>query len=252
MWKHWLTISVLVASNLAIFLLWSDQVVMSAIISLALFGLILFLGVSRVRLNYFVASINKGTKGVSLTFDDGPDPASTLQLLEILDKHQIKGAFFLIGRKIQEHEDLVKKIYEGGHLIGNHGFTHAKDLPMKGAAFLAEEFKKCDDEIQRVCGVTPRFVRIPFGLTTPNYNRALKKSKHLSIGWNFRSFDTMFSDEKKLEDRMRKYISRSSIILLHEANDITLRVLDKVLTEAKEIGIKFVPLDENIGQRAYN
>lgn len=252
MWKHWVIVTVIIVSIILTALLAVEYLLLSLILGGVVLAVILFLGVTQVRFNYFVNSVNHGTKGVSLTFDDGPDRNTTPRILDILDKHEVKGTFFLIGKKITGNEDVVRNILSRGHLIGNHSYSHDKALPTKGAKTLKEEFDRCSEVLTQLAGNLPVFVRIPFGLSTPNYYRALKGTKYIPVGWDFRTFDTMYKEKEKLKEVFVTKVKDASIILLHDANEITLEILDEALEESKKNGIKFVPLDENIGKSAYD
>ena len=95
---------------------------------LAFFGIIVF-GAARIDSNFFIETICKGDtteKVIALTFDDGPDATHTPPLLDFLKKHELLATFFCIGKKIDEQEDLVKRIDREGHLLGNHSYSHSK------------------------------------------------------------------------------------------------------------------------------
>lgn len=252
MWKHWVTVTTITISIILTALLAVEYLLLALVLGGVVLAVTLFFGVTQVRFNYFVNSVNHGLKGVSLTFDDGPDRDTTLRILDILDKHQVKGTFFLIGKNIPGNEDIVKDILNRGHLIGNHSYSHDKTLPTKGAKTLKEEFDRCGELLTQLAGRIPVFVRIPFGLSTPNYYRALKGTSYIPVGWDFRTFDTMYKEKEKLKEVFVAKAKDASIILLHDANEITLEILDEALAESKKNGIKFVPLDENIGRSAYD
>ena len=89
---------------------------------------IFILGVSVLKLNFFVSATCRGdsiAKRVALTFDDGPDPAATPSLLEVLRRHQIKAAFFPVGIKTRDYPEIIKQIDQEGHILGNHSYRHA-------------------------------------------------------------------------------------------------------------------------------
>jgi peptidoglycan/xylan/chitin deacetylase (PgdA/CDA1 family) len=251
MWKHKVTIFLFSCGLICSYLFLQDHFILVSILLSISFALVLFFGVSQVKFNYFVQSINHGNQGISLTFDDGPDSVSTPQILSILKKHDVKGAFFLIGEKVVAHPELTKEIINQGHIIGNHSYSHRKDLAVKSTSFLFNEFSKCEKSIHQLTGVRPNFVRIPFGLANPNYYRALKKSGFISIGWSLRSFDTMYKDSQKLELSLKNKIKHNSIVLLHDSNLVTLDILESFIIHCKENGMTFASLDKNINKNAY-
>ena len=214
--------------------------------------IILYIGVTRHRLNYFYDSINSGSKpGLSLTFDDGPNPEFTESILAILKKKKVKASFFIIGKNIEGNESLLNKIYTNGHIIANHSMNHTYWFNVLPGSKIAEEIIATENKINEVIGVKPNFYRTPFGLTSPNVARGIKKVPVQSIGWDFRSFDTMATDEKALLSKLKKNAHKSSIILLHDNNQFTLAVLEAFINYCLTNGIKIVPLDEMIGIKAY-
>lgn len=213
---------------------------------------ILYIGVTRHRLNYFYDSINAGLKpGISLTFDDGPNPEFTEKVLGILKRKNVTASFFIIGKNIKGNEALLKKIYTEGHIIGNHSMNHTYWFNSLPGNIIAKEIVETEQKIEEVIGVKPIFYRTPFGLTSPNVARGIKKAKVISIGWNYRSFDTMAKDEKVLLDKLIKNAKTSSIILLHDNNKFTLAVLEAFIDYCITNGIEIVSLDKMIGLQAY-
>ena len=217
-----------------------------------LYVLSLIFGSGLIQLNYFVNSINKGSnKGVAITFDDGPDPSITPQILDILAKENVKAAFFVIGNKIEAEKELVQRIYNEGHTIGNHSFSHTKKLTTSSTSVLKEDFLKCSQSIESVIKQKPIFFRPPYGVTNPRYKRAITALNFKSIGWSIRSLDTKTNDAKKLYNSIVKKISKGSIMLFHDTQKVTIEVLPLIIKYCKDNGINIVPLPELINQRAY-
>jgi len=214
--------------------------------------LTLVFGSGLIQLNYFVNSINKGTnKGIALTFDDGPNPIITPQILDILAKENIKASFFVIGHKIEEQKELLNRIYSEGHTIGNHSFSHTKQLTTSSTKKLIEDFSLCSETIKNVINENPLFFRPPFGVTNPRYNRAIKNLNMMSIGWSVRSLDTKTNDVAKLYNRTIKKISTGSILLFHDTQEVTVEVLPKIIKYCKNNGINIVSLPELINEKSY-
>ena len=223
------------------------------ILILLVYLVVLYVAVTRIRLNYFVKTINSGKeKGISLTFDDGPNPEFTEKILDILKAKNVTATFFIIGKNISGNEAILKRIDNEGHLVGNHSFSHLywynSLLPKK----IKADINKANEEIFQVLAKKPRYFRTPFGLTSPNIAKALENNDYLSLGWDFRSFDTMAKDEEKLLNKLKTKAKQSSIILLHDNNAITLAVLELFIDYCQENGIEIVSLDKMIGEKAYN
>jgi peptidoglycan/xylan/chitin deacetylase (PgdA/CDA1 family) len=108
----------------------------------------------------------RAAKQVALTFDDGPNPAITPQLLELLAKHNVNATFFLVGKFVRECPDLAKEVAARGHVIGNHTDTHP-NLFFCGPQETKEELVRCQEAIHRVTWAAPRWFRPPFGFRSP-------------------------------------------------------------------------------------
>lgn len=101
-------------------------------------------------------------KKVALTFDDGPNECYTEELLDGLAARNVKATFFLIGKKVDENPDIVKRIYEEGHLLGNHSYDHVNLSEMSEEA-ACEQIDKTNEAIRQITGVIPEYLRPPFG-----------------------------------------------------------------------------------------
>jgi peptidoglycan/xylan/chitin deacetylase (PgdA/CDA1 family) len=140
--------------------------------------IIFILGVSILKLNFFVKAICRGdatVKHVALTFDDGPDPAATPNLLNVLKRHEIKAAFFPIGKKIVDSPEMIKEIDREGHIIGNHSFRHVWWTNFLISGALDREIGMAQGAIEGAIGKAPAYFRPPMGLTNPHLGRKLKK-----------------------------------------------------------------------------
>lgn len=102
-------------------------------------------------------------KVVYLTFDDGPSKTVTLEILKILDAYDVKATFFVQGRNIDKNVDVLKAVYEAGHRIGNHSFSHNYNLIYKDEALFWEDFDKAQEKIYSIIGVYPDVFRFPGG-----------------------------------------------------------------------------------------
>jgi peptidoglycan/xylan/chitin deacetylase (PgdA/CDA1 family) len=219
--------------------------------------LILFaLGVSVLKLNFFVSATCRGdpaAKRVALTFDDGPDPAATPGLLEVLRRHQIKAAFFPIGRKTRDYPEMIKQIDQEGHILGNHSFRHVWWTNFLVSRALDREIGMVQEAIEAAVGKVPAYFRPPMGLTNPHLKRALKKHGLSVLGWDVRPFDTTASAEKVIE-RVLKKIRNGSIIALHDTGRAPAelaRFIDELGTKIEERGYTFGDLEQLTGVRAY-
>lgn len=201
-----------------------------------------------IRLNYHLKAINSvktDEKKVTITFDDGPTEF-TLKALDLLKKHQQKATFFCIGNRVEEKPDLLQKILEEGHSIGNHTYSHSERIGFKSTVQMVEEIEKTQELIQAKTGFKTRLFRPPYGVTNPNIKRAIEHTGHLPIGWNIRSLDTVIKSEEKVLKRITKRLKPGSIILLHDTSDKTINVLEHLLIHLEKNQYKSVTIEDLI------
>jgi len=218
--------------------------------------IIFILGVSVLKLNFFVSATCRGdstAKRVALTFDDGPDPATTPGLLEVLRRHRIKATFFPIGTKTRDDPELIKQIDQEGHILGNHSFRHVWWTNFLVSGTLDREIRMAQEAIESVIGKVPAYFRPPMGLTNPHLKRALKKHGLSVVGWDVRPFDTTASAEKVIR-RVLKKMRGGSIIALHDTGRVPAalaRLIDELATKIEGRDYTFGDLEELTGIRAY-
>lgn len=215
------------------------------------FGLTAY-GSAQIQANYFVDSINYGSgKRIALTFDDGPDPEMTPQILKVLDNANVKATFFLIGNKVEQHPELTKQIEASGHVVANHSFSHSNTIAIFPTAKLTADIKQGADAIEQATGKRPVLFRPPFGVTNPRYTKALKELGLTSIGWSVRSMDTTKPDPNVLMRRITDSIKPGSIVLLHDTQQVTLDILPQLIQQVRESGMEIVGLPELINKEPY-
>jgi peptidoglycan/xylan/chitin deacetylase (PgdA/CDA1 family) len=178
--------------------------------------------------------IKSTEKMLCLTFDDGPDPASTPGLLNILDHYQVKAVFLCSGQAAEKFPSLVEKIKEKGHIAGNHGFSH-----IDGWKTNTEDYCENADHASRF--LPGSFFRPPYGRITISQYRKLKK-KYRIIFWDLMAydFDAGFGAAGSLSVLKRK-IRRGSVIVLHDKPQSTANsILPEFLDSAISRGYRFV------------
>jgi peptidoglycan/xylan/chitin deacetylase (PgdA/CDA1 family) len=209
-------------------------------------------GMTCIGLQFFCGAICGGDPSqsrVTLTFDDGPDPAVTPGLLDLLKREQISATFFCIGRNVEAHPELAKRIVADGHLIGNHFFTHAWWIPFLRSRDLVDEMQRTQEAIERATGFVPVFVRPPVGLTNPHFPAALACVGLRVVGWNLRTFDTSRS-AKSVILKIRSRVRPGSIIVLHDGKvdpAELAEILADVIPFIRSRGLDFARLDKGLG-----
>lgn len=203
------------------------------------------LGSYQIKLNYYITSLNKtNSDSIALTFDDGPDPATTPQILEILKLANLKATFFVIGKNAEKNPELIKAISADGHTIGNHSYSHSAGIGLFSRQKLVNDVNQCTDTIEKVTGVKPVLFRPPFGVTNPRYAYLLQTTGLKSIGWSIRSYDTTIENEKKLYNRITSQLKAGSIVLLHDTSTTTIRMLPALINYCNQNNLPVKPINE--------
>src|SRR5437660_12533665 len=122
------------------------------------------------------------SRQLALTFDDGPNPAITPKLLDLLDRHNAKATFFLIGRYVRECPELVKETVARGHLVGNHTETHP-NLFRLSRREIRIELRLCHDAISNALGSPPKWFRPPFGFRNPWVVPSARELGYRTVMW---------------------------------------------------------------------
>lgn len=201
-----------------------------------------------IRSNYHLKAISKvktQDNFVAITFDDGPTEY-TEKVLGLLKKEHHKATFFCVGSRIENNPELTQRIISEHHLIGNHTYSHSKQMGFKSTKGVIEELSQTDQIIKSFTGAFPKYFRPPFGVTNPNIMRAIRKTKHKVIGWNIRSLDTVIEDEEKIFLRIKRQLKPGSIILLHDTSDKSIRVLERLLLYLNEINYRSITVEDLI------
>jgi peptidoglycan/xylan/chitin deacetylase (PgdA/CDA1 family) len=185
-------------------------------------------------------------KEVALTFDDGPDPERTPEILNILDRYQIKATFFVIGKKIKGNEVLLRRIIQKGHSIGNHSFEHSNSWDFKSSGTLRKDIQMTNDLILEITGVTTNYFRPPYGVINPMVHNALKSFNYHVIAWSKRSFDTILKSDNKILRRTTKSLKPGDILLFHDTSEKTSLLLEQIILAIEKAGFKIVSLDKFI------
>ncbi len=173
--------------------------------------------------------------GIWLTLDDGPDPVDTLAILDLLDQHQAKATFFVIGEKAAKQPELIREIHRRGHQIGNHSWSHPRaTFWCLGPIRTYREISKCQDVIAAIIGEAPTVFRAPVGHYNFFVHPVLRQLKLRLVGWNSRGFDGVDASHADVTARIRKSAREGSIILAHEATPIAREVVADILRLAQE------------------
>lgn len=173
---------------------------------------------------------------ILITIDDGPDPRDTPVLLDLLDRHQAKAIFFMIGEKVRAHPELACEVVRRGHQIGNHTLTHpAASFWCAGPWRTRREIAGCQQAVEQITGSKPRWFRAPVGHRNW-FTHPIANALGLQVmAWNRRGFDAVEKDAVKVLARILPDLTPGDIVLLHEATPIAAEVLGGVLEKVSRL-----------------
>ena len=182
------------------------------------------------------------TAKVALTFDDGPHPVYTPQLLDGLNERGVHATFFVVGKNILGNEALLKRMETEGHLIGNHTYSHVK-LSELDIARACAEVEKTNALICEVTGKEPEFIRPPFG----EWKKAMECSfEMIPVLWDVDPLDWTTKNTALVVERVLKDTKPGDIILLHDYYQSSVDAALEIVDALTERGYKFVTVDELI------
>ncbi len=240
---------------IALFMLFFD--VRLSVIPLSGFILLCLVAPIFPSFSFYLPIISRGTSGknaVALTFDDGPDPLSTPPLLRLLSKYQVKATFFVNGKKVAQHPELIKAILLQGHLIGNHSYSHNNMIFLKSCQVIVKEIESTQN-VLRNFGIRPIAFRPPAGITSPRFRQALLQSDVYIINFSCRAFDGGNRWIKNISRNILNRIRPDDIVLLHDIrqkNELLtlywLNEIELILMGLKDRSLAVLPLSDIIGK----
>lgn len=190
-------------------------------------------------------------KVVALTFDDGPYPPYTQQILTVLAETGTPATFFLIGQNAARHPELVKQIAAAGHQIGNHTYSH-KDLLKLGRAQIAAEVDQTQQVIAAITGQAPEVVRPPHGFRDAVVMDVMAERKLRVVEWSVLCRDWTNPGVDVISEQTVGKVKNGSIILLHDGDGVasnasraqTAEATRRIIYELKRQGYRFVTVNE--------
>ena len=188
------------------------------------------------------AIVNENGPVIALTFDDGPYPKVTGHILDVLEKNGVCATFFVLGSRIEGHEDMLTRMDELGCEIGNHSFSHA-DLTRLSKADCQRELSDTDAEIRRVTGHEASVVRPPYGY----YNKTVMSAAGRPlILWTVDTNDWRGKAPGEIADYVIQQAKEGSVILMHDQQTQTADAMEMIIPTLIEEGFRFVTVSELI------
>ena len=195
--------------------------------------------------------VQRDQKLVSISFDAAWGNEDTQQLIDILGRYQVKATFFVVGTWVDKYPESVKALHEAGHEVMNHSNTHAH-YPQLSAEEIVADLNACNDKIERITGVRPTLVRLPYGDYDDNAVRAVRALGMEPIQWDVDSLDWKEISAEEITQRVTEKVQPGSIVLFHNAALHTPEALPAILETLIQDGYTFVPISQLILGGEYN
>ncbi len=210
------------------------------VLTVCLCGLLLLAGLWRNGQVQEVSAPAEAGRMIALTFDDGPHPVYTRQLLDGLRERGVKATFFLIGQNVEGNEELVRQMAEDGHLIGCHTESHV-DLTRCTQSEARREIEEASRRIARITGEEVRYIRPPFG----NWSEALAEDFPLTVvKWTVDPEDWKVREKEEIVRRVLEKTQDGSVILLHDVYPASVEAALEAVDRLQAEGYQFVTVEE--------
>jgi polysaccharide deacetylase family sporulation protein PdaB len=187
-------------------------------------------------------------KQIALTFDDGPHPAYTPKLLDILKQNDVKATFFLVGEMARKYPKLVRNEVAAGHSIGNHTYHHV-NLTRIDVQDIATEIKACGEVLKKITGKPVHLFRPPGGDYNIDVAEASAALGYVMVLWTDDPGDYASPGVKTIEQRLLDRVSNGGIILIHDGVQQTIDLLPRVIQDLKAKGYEFVTIDQMLASQ---
>ena len=207
---------------------------------LAVAGLLCVPGIMEYKARAVAASSMADSKKIALTFDDGPHPYYTEQLLDGLKERDVKVTFFVLGKHAEEYPELVERMSEEGHLIGNHTYSHIQ-LNQRNSDAFKEELVKTNELLEELTGQEVQYVRPPYGTWDKKFEEELNM---FPVLWNIDPLDWSSTNVSGIVKKVTSKARENSIILMHDEYKTTVTAALQIIDELTEEGYEFVTVEE--------
>jgi peptidoglycan/xylan/chitin deacetylase (PgdA/CDA1 family) len=191
---------------------------------------------------------NASRREIALTFDDGPHPRDTPQVLDVLAKHEVHATFFLVGQYVEQYPHLVKQIHQSGHQLALHCYRHVP-FPIENASTLKGQLDRSRNAIAQACGITSKTiynVRPPYGIFTPRTLSQLTEWGYHLVMWSSIPQHWMQPTNWSIKQVLNEAVS-GSVIVLHDGHGHGKKVsqiLEAIIPRLKSMGFEFVTIEQ--------
>lgn len=190
---------------------------------------------------------NTDQKVLYLTFDAGYENGCTEKILDVLKKHQVPAAFFLVGNYMEQNADLVRRMVEEGHIVGNHTMHHPDMSKISDPAAFSKELTDLEALFKEITGKElPKYYRPPQGLFSEENLKMAKENGYKTVFWSLAYVDWNNDSQPTREQAFQKLLPRvhnGAVVLLHSTSQTNAEILDELLTTWKNMGYSFAGVD---------
>ncbi|AOY75041.1 LysM peptidoglycan-binding domain-containing protein [Clostridium formicaceticum] len=196
------------------------------------------------------------TNKIALTFDDGPNEKYTSQILEALKQYNVPATFFVLGSKVEQHPEVIRRMVKEGHVVGNHTWIHP-DLRKVSESRLISEMQRTEDVVYQATGLRTALMRPPYGAVLPQVIEGLKGLDYKVINWSVDSVDWRDQNVDQILINTLPDVRQGGILLFHDAGGegetraATVAVLPELIYTLKAQGYEFVTVDELLNLSPY-
>ena len=187
-------------------------------------------------------------KVLYLTFDAGYENGCTAKILDVLKKHEVPAAFFLVGNYIEKNADLVRRMVSEGHTVGNHTMHHYDMSKLRDKAAFQKELEDLENLYREAVGQPlPKFYRPPQGIYSEENLRLAKELGYKTVFWSLAYVDWNNDSQPTREQAFAKLLPRThdgAVVLLHSTSQTNAEILDELLTKWKSMGYTFAPISD--------
>lgn len=201
------------------------------------------IGVSAAARKLPIYSVKRDNKCVALTFDAAWGNEDTQQLIDILEKYNIKATFFVVGDWVTKYPESVKALFDAGHEVMNHSDNHAHFSKLSTEQIIAD-VNACNDKIEEVTGVRPTLFRAPYGEYDDHVIEAVESMGMHVIQWDVDSLDWKDLSAGEITNRVQRGVSAGSIVLFHNAAKHTPEALPAIIEGLIAEGYSMAPVSE--------
>ena len=185
---------------------------------------------------------------IYLTFDAGYENGCTGQILDVLQAHHAPAVFFLVGNYLNTQPELVQRMVDEGHTVGNHTWTHPDMSKIEDREAFTAELQQVEEKFQEITGQTlPRYYRPPQGVYSEENLKLAQELGYRTVFWSLAYADWNNDAQPSAEEAFSKLIPRihnGAVVLLHATSQTNAAILDELLTRWEELGYRFAPISQ--------